>query len=164
MLVSASFLSAGAVGTHRFWWGASSCNASGVHSSLGRFRGSPCASTAGSWGTLCESVCVKETLRPVTQSDVRSHPSVSESHLNPLEKVIIRLLARVGATCMMAKHKAGEIRGKDSVYSSFSPSGFGIWYTFLSICSRDQMISLFPSACISVTHPCRCSMLYKNFI
>lgn len=45
---------------------------------------------------------------------------------------------------MMVKHKAGEIRGKDSVYSSFSPSGFGLWYTFLSICTRDQMISLFP--------------------
>lgn len=45
---------------------------------------------------------------------------------------------------MVVKHKAGEIKGKDSIYLSFSPSGFGLWYTFLSICTRDQRISLFP--------------------
>lgn len=38
---------------------------------------------------LVAKVCVRQM---VTQSDVRSHHSASESRLNPLEKVIIRLV------------------------------------------------------------------------
>lgn len=77
------------------WWHVGGCSVSGVHPSLGRCRGSACARHAGSRGSKAR-VCARNRL--VTPSDVRSHLSVSESRLNPLEKVIIRLVAKIGDT------------------------------------------------------------------